>query len=92
MNDSKNQLSLIKSDIEFSQGYCKFAIPKSLSKLAKNSLLTNCTFSQDDSHFFVCSYEIQTIKNKESEYVQFDSTLLIVWNINDHVTPHKYKI
>ena len=89
MNDSKNQMNLIKSDIEFSQGSCKFAIPKSLSKLTKNAMLTNCTFCQDDSSYFVCSYEIQTLKSKETDSVQFDSTLLIVWNINDPVTPHK---
>lgn len=89
MNDSKNKLNLNKSDIEFSQGFCKFSIPKSLSKLAKNSILTNCTFCMDNPNYFVCSYEIQTIKNKESEFVQFDSTLLIVWNLNDPETPYK---
>ena len=90
MNDSKNKLNLNKTDIDFSQGFCKFSIPKSLSKLTKNSSLINCTFCIDDSNYFVCSYEIQTIKNKESEFVQFDSTLLIVWNINDPNVPFKY--
>ena len=90
LKDSKNKLPLIKSDIEFSQGFCNFSIPKCLSKLAKHSNLTNCTFCMDDSNHFICSYEIQTLKNKESDLVQFDSTLLIVWNINDREVPHKF--
>lgn len=84
--DSNKQSNISKSDIEFSQGFIKFVIPKLLSKLTKSAVLKNCCFCKDDSNYFVCSYYIQTVSGKENI---FDSTLLIVWNINDFETPFK---
>lgn len=82
-----NKLSVDnKSDLQFSQGFNRFGIPKYLSKLTKQAVLTNCCFSRDDSNYFVCSYDIQTIPDKEGK---LNASLLIAWNINEPASPHK---
>lgn len=75
-----------KSDMEFSQGFTRFSLPKFLSKLTKNAVLTNCCFSRDDSSLLVCSYDIQTIPDKE---IRHNASLLVIWNINDASNPYK---
>lgn len=85
--DAKNMLAENKSDLEISQGYAKFPLPKFLSKIAKYSVLTNCSFCKDDSNYIVCSNNLNDTGNKENEP---NSTLLIVWNINDSTSPYRF--
>ena len=72
-----------KSDLEFSQGFAKFSLPKFVTKLIMNSILSNVTFCQDDSNYLVVSYDIQTSADR------FTSSILVVWNINEPNKPFK---
>ena len=73
-----------KSDLEFSQGFTKFSIPKFLNKITKHAALNNCCFSIDDPNFLVCSYDLYSLSENKS-----NGTLFIVWNINDPENPHR---
>jgi hypothetical protein len=87
-NDS-NKLAENKSDLSFSQGYSKFALPKYVTKLNKQAVITNCTFSRDDPKFIVCSLNSLTEPQSEKESLQKKPTLFVVWNINDSSSPYR---
>ena len=90
LRENNNEISKIsvenKSDLEFSQGYNRVGLPKFLSKLTKNAVLTNCCFNRDDSNYLVCAYHTQTIPDKE---IRYNSTILIVWHINELNIPYR---
>lgn len=70
-----------KSDLEFSQGFSIFGIPKHLSKLSKSIVLTNVVFAQDNPNHLVCSYDMQLGLTS--------STLLFVWDIDEPKVPYR---
>lgn len=90
LRENNNEISKIsvenKSDLEFSQGYNRVGLPKFLSKLTKNAVLTNCCFNRDDSNYLVCAHQTQTIPDKE---IRFNSTILIVWHISELNIPYR---
>jgi hypothetical protein len=76
-----------KSDFEFSQGFTRFELPKFLSKLTKNAVLTNSCFNRDDPNYLACSYDIQTISDKEARR---NASLFVIWDINEPKTPYRF--
>lgn len=76
-----------KSDFEFSQGFTRFELPKFLSKLTKNAILTNSCFNRDDPNYLACSYDIQTISDKDGRR---NASLFIIWDINQAKTPYRF--
>lgn len=73
-----------KSDLEFSQGYSVFSIPKNLSKITQTAILTNVVFSQDNINHLVCSYDVQM--------GLASSTLVLVWDIDEPAMPYRVLI
>lgn len=82
-SDDRKYLTENKSDLEFSQGYSIFSMSKVSSKLAKVSVITNCAFSADNSNSIVCSYM------SEASSTSQNTTLLIVWNIEEPNEPYR---
>lgn len=72
-----------KSPYDFSKGFIALSLPKSLSKLTKNALLTNCTFCQDDANFLVCTYDVHSAPDRVT------SSILVVWNTKEPLQPNK---
>lgn len=72
-----------KSSYDFSKGFVTLSLPKSLSKLTKNAILTNCIFCQDDANFLVCTYDIHSTLDRVI------SSILVVWNTKEPLKPYK---
>lgn len=85
-NDSSSLQLDNSSDLEFSKGFSRLMLPKFLNKVARNSVLSNCTFCQDDPNFVVSTYDLFTDNSPD----RFTSSLLVVWNIKDPEKPYKY--
>ena len=87
-NDDSSALQLENSsDLEFSKGFSRLMLPKLLSKVAKHSVLSNCTFCQDDPNFVVCTYDLSI----DDSLDRYTSSLLVVWNLDDPEKPYRYE-
>ncbi len=86
-SSSNNKLSANKSDLQFSQGFTLFSTPKSVAKLNKQAVVTNCAFCIDDSNFVVCS--LSSASDSEKENDQKNSSLFVVWNITEPTSPYR---
>ncbi|RNA22400.1 WD repeat-containing 60, partial [Brachionus plicatilis] len=83
-NDSESssfKIESTKSDLEMSQGFTSFEIPKKIAKFFKHFRISNCTFNQEDPNYIVCSYNLPDENSQ--------SSLLLVWNLNEPKTPHR---
>jgi len=72
-----------KSELEFSEGFAKFKLPKFVGKLVENATLSHVEFCQEDPNFLVVVYDLKG----SAETVT--SSVLVVWNINDSARPYK---
>ncbi len=86
-SSSKNTLAANKSDLQFSQGFTLFATPKSVAKLNKQAVVTNCAFCVDDSNLVVCA--LSTPSDSEKENCLRNSSLFVVWNITEPTSAYR---
>lgn len=89
---NKATLAENKSNLDFSQGYSKFAVPKFVAKLNKRAAVSNCAFSNDNSNFMVCALTSpldDEPPSSEKDQINKNSSFFIVWNINEPATPYR---
>ncbi len=72
-----------KSELEFSEGFAKFKLPKLVSKLVENATISSCVFCQEDSNYLVVVYDVEASKERAAY------SIMVVWNINAVTRPFK---